>query len=460
MAEKKANRGGKNLTEGPVGQSIRSMMVPMIAGMVAILSYNIADTYFIGQLGTLELAAISFTFPVSFIVGAVTMSFGIGTAAVCSRLFGAQKLEEVERVAIHAMLLGIVTGVVVVVTGLLTIDPFFTLLGADETTLPIIRRYMSIYYWGGIFLVVPMISNAVLRSSGNMKTPAKIMTVAALINIILDPILIFGLLGFPKLGVEGAAIATVLANAGTMVASIGAIALQQRLVSFRKLWPEKIIDSWKRILHVGLPSMTSSLIAPVTTAFITYQVAQFGQEAVAGFGIASRVEGLTLIAVMALSAAVTPYVGQNFGAKQYERVRLGVRWCCQFSIVYGLLMAGVLALLATYIAGLFTDSPEVIATARLQMLIVPISYFSLGVAMTVNSSFNAIGKPMPAMFVSLTRTILVYAPLAFVFAHYFGLIGVFAAACTANFIAGGVGFVWFNRAFKQSVAQEEAVLQS
>jgi len=456
----KPGNSGPRLTREPVGQSIRSLMLPMLMGMVALLSYNIADTYFVGQLGTLELAAISFTFPVSFIVGAVTMAFGIGTSSVCARLFGADKREDVERVAVHAMLLGMVTGLVVVTIGLLTIDPVFTLLGADDTTLPIIHRYMRIYYWGGIFLVVPMITNSVLRSSGNAKTPAKIMTIAAGINIILDPILIFGLFGMPRLEVEGAAISTVVANAGALIASVIAIVFKEKLVTFRSLWPHLIMDSWRRILHVGLPSMASSLIAPLTTAFITYQVAQFGQEAVAGFGVASRVEGLTLIALMALSAATTPFIGQNFGAEKYDRVREGVNWGFRFSLFYGLAAAGVLALTSSFIAELFTDSPKAIATANLHLRIVPLSYFALGMAMTVISAFNAIAKPLPGMFVSLTRTIMIYAPLAFILAHFFGLVGVFSAAFTANLIAGGVGVVWLRRVLKQVIRDNKAVMQS
>lgn len=446
----KPGTGGPKLTRGPEGKAIRSLMLPMLMGMIALISYNIADTYFVGQLGTLELAAISFTFPVSFIVGAITMGFGIGTASVCSRLFGAEQLEDVGRVTIHAMLLGIMTGAVVIAVGLTTIDPLFRMLGANETTLPIIQRYMRIYYWGGIFLVVPMITNSVLRASGDAKTPAMIMSTAAIINIVLDPILIFGLFGFPRLEVEGAALATVLANAGTMIASISAIYFRDHLIAFTSLSLHQIIDSWGRILHVGLPSMTSSLIAPMTTAFITYQVSQFGQEAVAGFGVASRVEGLSLLAVMALSAAVGPFVGQNFGAKRYDRVNNGVNWCYRFSVIYGLTVAAIIALSSGFISTAFTDNETAIATANLHMRIVPISYLALGFAMTANSSFNAIGKPMPAMFVSLTRTILVYAPLAFLFAKLFGLTGIFFAAFTANFAAGTLGLAWFTRVFHRT----------
>ena len=453
-------KDGPRLTQGPIGKSIRSLMFPMLMGMVAMISYNLADTYFVGRLGTMELAAISFTFPVSFIVGAVTLGFGIGTSSVCSRLFGANKFEDVERVAIHTIMLGAVAGLIVVTIGLLTIDPLFTLLGADETTLPVIRRYMRIYYWGGLFLVIPMITNAVLRASGNAKTPAMIMTGSAIMNAVLDPILIFGLFGFPRLEVEGAAIATVLANVMTMIASTSVIVFRERLVTFHHLWPKLILDSWRRVLHVGLPSMTTNLIAPVTTAFITYQVAQFGQEAVAGFGVASRMEGLSLLAMMALGGAVTPFIGQNFGAQRYDRVRDGVRWCQRFSVIYGLTVATILALTSVYIARLFTEDPTAIATANLHMRIVPLSYFMLGFAMIANGAFNAIGKPMPAMFISLTRTILLYAPLAFILTNIFGIIGVFAAACTANLAAGTAGFLWFRKVFRKVLLDQQAVPQT
>ncbi len=444
------------LTQGPIGQSIRSLMLPMMLGMLALISYNIVDTFFIGQLGTLELAAISFTFPVGFIVGAITMGFGIGTSSVVSRLFGGGQRDEAARVTLHAILLGIITGALVVALGLVTIDPVFRLLGADDSTLPIIHRYMSIYYLGGIFLVLPMITNSVLRAAGDAKTPAMLMTVSAILNVVLDAILIFGLLGFPALGVEGAALATVLANVGTMLASISIVYFRERLISFSGLAPQLLMDSWRRILHVGVPSITSSLVAPMTTAFITYQVAQFGQEAVAGFGISSRVEGASLLALMALSAAVTPFVGQNFGGRHFDRVAAGVRWCYRFSLSYGLCVAAILALAGPYIADLFTDSDAAIAAAVLHMRIVPFSYMLLGFAMTVNGAFNAIGKPMPAMWVSLTRTILVYAPLAFLLARWFGLVGVFTAAFCANVIAGSVGFFWFRSVYRKQLQAETA----
>ncbi|MBT8445079.1 MAG: MATE family efflux transporter, partial [Gammaproteobacteria bacterium] len=167
-----------------------------------------------------------------------------------------------------------------------------------------------------------------------------------------------------------------------------------------------------------------------------------------------------LMVLMAMSAAVTPMVGQNYGALKFERVQQSVNWCYRFSLIYGLAVAALMAGAAGFIAGAFTDNADAIATTKMHMRIVPISYIALGCAMSVNSAFNAIGKPMPAMFISMTRTILVYAPLAFLFANLFGLVGVFAAACTANFIAGGVGTAWFRMVFRAKMADHQQTVEA
>jgi len=450
---------GARLTEGPVSTAIFSLMLPMMLGMLAIVVNNVAGAFFVARISTEQLAAVSFTFPVSFIVGAIAMAFGVGTSAVVSRLFGSGNRDEVRRITAHAMLLGLMCGVVVLIIGLNTIDPLFRLLGADEAMLPLIHRYMRIYYWGGIFLVAPMIANSVLRASGDAKRPAMIMTTAAVVNVIVDPILIFGLFGFPRMEIEGAALGGVLSNAIAMCASAYFVVYRERLVDFRHLALDRLTDSWRRILHVGLPSLTSSLVAPVTTAFITSQIATFGPESVAGFGMASRLEGLTVLAMMALSAAMTPFVGQNFGARRLDRVREGVNFAYRFSLMYGVGVALLMQVFGGPIAGLFGLEGQARDTALLHMHIVPLSYMALGCAMTVNGALNALGRPMAAMWVSLSRTIAVYAPLAWVLSRLLGLgpVGIFIAAASANFISGGIGALWFRFALRDTMAKQADV---
>ncbi len=437
-----------NMTEGPVGPAIISLMIPMMIGMIALVSYNIADTWFIGQLGTMELAAVSFTFPVAFIVNALSMGLGVGTSSVASRLFGANEIGQIQRITTHAALLAVMVGLAVLALGLATIEPVFRLLGADDTTLPLIERYMSIYYFGGVFLIVPMIGNSVLRASGDAKTPSLLMTAGAVMNVVLDPILIFGWGPIPRMELEGAAYSTVFSNAVVGFLAIGVITFREQLFRFvRRDWP-LLLDSWRRILHVGVPSMASSLVAPLTTAFITWQVAKFGQEAVAGFGVASRVEGLSLMALMALSAACTPFTGQNYGARNYQRVLDGMHYAWRWSLTYGLTVAIVLFFGSEYIALFFTENQAAIGTSTMHLTLVPWSYGFLGISMVCVSAFNAVGKPTPGMVISMTRTIIIYAPLAFLLAYLLELRGVFLAAFSANFIAGALGWFWFRLAFK------------
>jgi len=425
------------------------MMAPMIIGLMVIITNSLVDAYFVSQLGSAPLAAVSYAFPVSFIVGAIAMGLGTGTSSLASRLFGAGNQEKVRQIATHSMLLGLIAGLCVVIFGLLTLEEVFSLLGADEQTMPFVKDYMEIYYWGGIFLVIPMIGNAVLRAGGDAKTPSVLMASTAVINAVLDPILIFGWFGFPALGIKGAALASVLANVVFLIASLSILIFRENLIQFRKNTVAAILHSWNQILHVGLPAIASNLIAPMSTALVTSLISSFGQSAVAGFGLASRLEAFIIIIFMALGGAIAPFVGQNFGAQKFDRLKQGFVFCVAFSFIYALFCIGFFILSVDTLLGFFTTDPEVIKTAKIQLLYCPWGYGFLGLAVIANGSFNAVGKPMPAMTISIGRTLLVYVPLAYWLASSMGIRGVFIAQVLANLLAGIVGFIWYQNVFKQ-----------
>lgn len=445
---------GARLTQGSISRNILSLMLPMMLGMVAILANNLASAFFLARISTAHLAAVSFTFPISFIIGAVALGLGTGTSAVTSRLFGAGRREEVRRIAGHGILLGIVCAILMSVAGLLSIKPVFRLLGADGAVLAHIDAYMRIYYWGGVFLVAPMIANAVLRASGDARRPAMIMTASAVLNIIVSPLLIFGLFGLPRMEIEGAALGSVIANALTLCTASYFVMYRERLVNLRNFEFALIGDSWRRILHVGLPTLASGMAMPVTTAFITSQVARFGQDAVAGFGMAGRVEGLMTLVLMALSTAMTPFAGQNMGAGQLGRVREGMHFASRFSVVYGIGIAVVVFFAADTLTRAFGLTPGARDAAMLHLQIVPASYLALGCSMAVSGTLNAMNHPVAAMLVSLCRSVVIYAPLAWLLSHFFGLTGIFIAAATANFLAGGIGIGWFRLIFRETLADQ------
>ena len=443
------NSSEAKLTSGPVSSAIVSMMAPMIIGLFVIIGNGLVDAYFIGQLGYAQLAAVSYAFPVWFILGGIVMGLGVGTSSLASRAIGAGNKTVVREIATHAMILSIAVGVLVIAIGLLSIEQVFSLLGANDETMPYVKEYMEIYYWGGIFMAVPMIGNAVLRASGDAKTPSVLMASSAIINAILDPILIFGWFGFPAMGVKGAALASVLANVVFLIASLIILIFRDDLIQLRNHSFKSIIESWKKILHVGLPAIASNLIAPLSTAFVTALISSYGQTAVAAYGLAGRIEAFIIVILMALGGAISPFVGQNFGAKKFDRLTSGFKFATRFTLVYAIFCIVFLYMSAEFFLGFFTSDPEVIRIAKIQLIYCPWGYGFLGLAAICNGSFNAFGKPMPAMIISISRTLIIYVPMAYFLASLFGIRGVFIAQVLANMLAGIVGIIWYRLIFRQ-----------
>ena len=433
------------LTAGPVGIHLRSIAVPMALGFVALNSYSIADTYFVGQLGTLPLAAMSFTFPVAFAMISVGLGVGIGTSSVVARLLGTGDRAAVQRITTHALILGAVAGLLLLAVGLATIEPVFRLLGADERTLPLITEYMQVYYLGSMFFILPMVGNHAIRATGDAMVPAVILSLSAVLNVVLDPILIFGWLGFPRLELRGAAIATVIANTVTVLASLTVLYRRERLILPRYLSVAGLSDSWRRLLHVSVPATGANLLIPITMAVITALVAGFGPEAVAGFGVASRVESVVLIVVFALQAAVGPFVGQNYGAAQLDRVRRAVRSSVNFLMIYGIAMAVVLFIIARPTAAFFDANPVVVNAASAYLSIVPFTYGTFGVMMIAVACFNSLGRPLPAAVLTFVKFFVVYLPLAWGLSRLLGLNGIFWANALSHLAFGVASFIWLKR---------------
>lgn len=202
------------LLSAPISKVLRNMTVPMVFGMVAILAFNLVDTFFISLLGTEALAAISFTFPVTFGVNCITMGIGMGLSTNIGRLLGQGNTQHAARFSTHGLLLAVVLVMLASTLGLYTIEPLFKLLGASDDIIPLIREYMVIWYFTVPLLVIPMAGNSAIRATGDTKTPAKIMMLSGFINGLLDPLLIFGIGPFPELGIQGAAIASGIAWLG------------------------------------------------------------------------------------------------------------------------------------------------------------------------------------------------------------------------------------------------------
>ena len=437
------------LTVGPVSGSILSMMLPMALGILVMIGNGLVDAYFIGQLGYAQLAAVSYAFPVWFVAAGIVMGLGTGTSSVLSRFIGAGDTKSVKQIATHSMLLAVLAGAVVTAIGLLSIESLFGLLGANEETMPFVKSYMTIYYWGSLFLGIPFIGNSILRANGDAKTPSLLVAFSAIVNAVLDPILIFGWFGFPEMGVAGAALASVISTVAFLLASLWVLIFRDNLLTSIGHSLSSMISSWKQVLHVGLPAIASNLIAPVSSALVTALVSTYGQEAVAAYGLAGRIEALVIVLLMALGGATAPYVGQNYGAKKFDRLVDGFKFSARFALFYSIFCILLLYFISSTILGVFTDNEDVIRLAMIQLMICPWGYGFLGIASICNGSFNAFARPLPAMTISISRTLVIYVPLAYLLAYYFGFQGIHIAQVLANIFAGCVAIVWYRKVFKE-----------
>ncbi|MEM9926429.1 MAG: MATE family efflux transporter [Cyanobacteria bacterium P01_D01_bin.50] len=450
----------QRLTEGNVGSTLVKLTIPMIWGVFAIIAFNLVDTYFVGQLGTAPLAAMSFTFPVVMTLGSLSMGLGVGASSVISRAIGEGDRQRVQKFTTNSLTLAVTAVLIFVILGFLTIDPLFTALGASADVLPLVKDYMQIWYIGMLFLVVPMVGNSAIRASGNTVTPSVIMIVAAGINIVLDPLLILGIGGFPRMELQGAALATVISRVVTLIAALFVLHFKERMLYLKLPSIQDTLWCWKDILYVGLPAAGSSMINPISIGIITSLLASFGAEAVAAFGVASRLESFALIAMVALSASIAPFVGQNWGAKKYARVGKALQISFLFCLFWGLMVAAILAVNAPSLVAFFNKNPDIVAIASRYLWIVPISYSGAGVILVANSAFNALGKPIPSMVMTVARMFVLYIPLAYIGGRIYGVNGVFAAACISNLIVGIGAYIWNQNTCSVKAAKKAEVARS
>ncbi|MEW6993896.1 MATE family efflux transporter [Colwelliaceae bacterium MEBiC 14330] len=456
---KKTNKKQINLLADPVAATLRSMTIPMIYGMILLMTFNLVDTFFVGLLGTQPLAAISFTFPVTFTVLSLTIGLGIGTSAVIAKLLGKKDTEAAKNSATAALYLAAIIVACLSTIGYLITDPLFTLLGAQTSLLPLIHDYMDLWYIGSVCLIGPMIGNAVLRASGDTKTPSIIMGGAGLINAVLDPIFIFGLGPIPAMGIQGAAIATMVSWVFGLVFVLYILTKKHDLIHSSLIPIDELIPACQSILKIGLPAAGANMLTPVAAAIMTAIVATYGESAVAAFGVGTRIESIACLIVLALSMTLPPFISQNFGAGQLNRVEQAYKVSIKFILLWQIIIYLILAVCAHWIAVAFAREEDVASLIKLFIWILPLGYGFQGIIILTNSSLNALHKPMIALVLSIVRLFVCYLPLAYLGSLLYGLTGLFIGAVAGNILMAMISYRFFSKQFSKesALASEQTV---
>jgi len=438
----------RDLTKGPIHKKLTGLTLPMLIGILSMVAFNLVDTYFVGQLGAKQLAALSFTFPVILVVFSIMQGLGIGATALISRSIGRNDFKKAARETTDSLVLSIIIAGLFIILGIFLVRRIFILLGASDEILPYVIDYMTIWFYALFFVIVPFVGNSAIRATGDAKTPTIIMLFAVIINAILDPLLIFGYGPVPALGIKGAAIATAISRALTMVLSLYVLIFREKLITFVTPSKSVVMGCWKAILYIGLPSGASKMINPIAAGFFTALLAKQSELAVAAFGVGTRLEFLASAILFALSASLGPFTGQNLGATRFDRIRKGLDMSNIFSLGWGLLMAIIFWLLGKSIAQIFTDNETVQEIIVDFLIYVPLSLGFQGIVQNVNAALNTLNSPIQASLLIMVQMVLFGVPLA-----YFGSVllqekGVFLAIAIMYVFGGIISFLYDRKVYK------------
>ena len=450
----KDNNNTYNLVDGSIQRSLIRMTTPMIIGMLALFTFQLVDTWFISFLGTESLTAISFTFPVTFTVMSLAIGLGIGASAVVAKALGSSQFEKAKEAATVINYISLILACLVVIISWILMEDIFTLMGANDRLLIPIRDYMVVWLPGSILVVCIMTSNSILRGYGDTKTPSILMAAAAFSNALLDPLFIFGIGPFPELGIQGAALATVISWMLGFCYLFYLLVFKMELVS-RSL-PNKttLKNSGLDMLSIGVPAAGANMMTPLAAGIMTAIAAGFGDSTVAAFGVGARIEPIATLLVLAISSSLPPLISQNYGAGRLDRIKEAYRIATRFILVWQLIIYLLLAVGAGILASIFSEDPEVVEAIKLFVWIMPLGYGLQGIIILTNSSLNALHRPLNALILSIARFFVFYLPLAYVGSVYFGLYGFFAGAVCGNLLMAMISW----RTFKRALSGEQQLL--
>ena len=451
-------KGPAKLVSGSVRGHVIRQTWPLVVGVAAIMSVGIVDAIFIGRLGKAPLAAVSFIFPITTALSSIGVGVMVGIASVVSRSLGQGDAKRALALANLGFVLATLTGAAVGLLLYLLRMPLFRLMQADETLLPLIDAYMAPYALGFVLQLSMMGFNGALRAQGAANRSMVILLVYAAGNWILDPILISGAFGIVEgYGIAGAAYATI----GSWVLSsvvgfflLNTSALRFSLAAMRE-------SKWRRdtiaLARVGGPAALANSINPVGLAVLTALLAQAGQDAVAGYGAAGRLQSFAIVPLLGLSGAIGAIVGQNFGADKHDRVRQALRDCFVFSLAYGAVVAVILVVFRSQFSGLFTQDGAVREEFESYLLIGAWAYGGFGIFIVANGAFNAVDRASLAFWQSLARVVLVMMPVALVLRGSMGSSAIYWAEFAANLAGAAIaGFAAWKIFWSRGPKQERA----
>ena len=436
-----------------IGKALRVMAIPAIIGMMVNSVYNIVDALFVGWLGKEQLGATGIAFPIFMLIGAFGISIGMGANSYISRLLGAKDIDQAEKTAGSALLAALVVGVLITAAGQVWLTPILKLFGATSGILPYATDYTRIIFWASGITMFNMVFNNILRAEGSVTVSMIGMILGAVLNIALDPLFIFVF----GMGIKGAAWATLISNFASFV-FLASYVFMGKGVLKPKPWKVSFSgEIYGEILKIGSPSLFRQLLVSLSMGLLNNAAGSFSDAAVAAVAVVGRIVSFGFMGLLGLNQGFLPLAGFNYGAGQYLRLRQTITTTVKAGSIFSLFIAVVGLSLAPQIAGAFGTDAEVIRITAKGLRYACILFPFTGFIITFTVLFQAMGKALPAAFLSLARQGIFYIPIILIAPTLMGLDGVllaqtFADGLTLLTTAGFAVYImrWINHRIRES----------
>ena len=417
-----------DMTELPVGRLIGRLAFPCIISMLVTSFYNMADTFFVGMLkSNSATGAVGVVFSMMAIIQAVGFFFGHGSGTFISRALGEQDTQEAANMAATGFFSSLAAGLLICVLGQLFLEPLAYLLGSTDTILPYTKAYLRVILFGAPWMTASLTLNNQLRYQGSAAYAMVGIASGAVLNIVLDPLLIFTL----RLGVAGAAWATIISQlAGFLLLLAGTYRGGNLPIRFSNhRWAPSY---YVMILRGGLPSLARQGLASVATICLNWAIRPYGDAAIAAMGVVQRIMMFGGSAMIGFGQGFQPVCGFNYGARLYGRVRAGFWFCVKVSTVFLLCVGALGIVFAPRLIALFRDDPEVIVIGSAALRFQCATFFLSAWVVMSNMMLQTIGRTVPATFLAMARQGVFFIPLVWILSHTLGLIGVEMSQAAAD----------------------------
>ena len=420
----------RKMTETPVSRLVSRLAVPTVISMLVSSIYNMADTFFVSQLGTSAAGAVGVVFSIMAVIQAVGFTIGMGSGVIMSRQLGAQEDEAATVTSSTAFFFSLVLGIILAVAGLLGGDGLLRMLGATETVLPYAEAYADWIFLGCPFMCASFVMNNLLRSEGKASFAMIGITVGGVLNIVLDPLFIFTF----GLGTAGAAIATSLSQIVSFFILLAVFITGHSNVSIRLRAVSRKVGLYGDIIKMGLPSLSRQGLASLASVALNVSAAAYGDVALAAMTVANRTTFLLFSVLLGFGQGFQPVCSYNWGAGLYGRVRQAVLFTAAVGTVLMALLSSLAIITAPALIGAFTDDPLVLETGIKALRAQCVVLFLSGVSVTTNMSTQGTGRYGVATLLALARQGLFFIPIVLLLPRIMGLDGVIYAQGAADIL--------------------------